>query len=49
VTINDKEIAFSNQYRSDAGLNAIGNAIDRKTGLWRSSQNGRMTETHCVK
>jgi hypothetical protein len=48
VTIDDKDIGFSENYQSAAGVNVIKNILDRKTSILRSDQNGRTTETQCV-
>jgi hypothetical protein len=49
VAVTDQEVRFSDRYQSATGLNVIGNVIDRKTGLWRSDQNGHVATTPCVK
>jgi hypothetical protein len=49
VTVTEREVVFVNRYQSAAGLNVIRNVINRKTGIWRSDQNGKIADTLCVR
>jgi hypothetical protein len=49
VTVTDREIKFSERYQTADGVNTIRNVFDRKTGIWHSDQNGRVSETKCVR
>ena len=48
VEISEGGIRFTERYQTDHGLSVIDNVIDRRTGMWRSDENGNVFDKKCA-